>query len=116
MPARCAVGFPPMLSTLCPPVFQVPPDLGLGPDNAGISAARLLFFLPPRVALSLIAALLMERRIILVASAEDKVSAAVHAAAALLHPFRWQHIYLPLLPLSLKVWCVAGPARMCLCA
>ena len=42
-----------------------------------------------------------------VASAEDKVSAAVHAAAALIHPFRWQHIYLPLLPLSLKVR--AGP-------
>lgn len=51
----------------------MPPDLGLGPENAGISAARLLFHLPPRVALTLVAALLLERRIILVASAEDKV-------------------------------------------
>ncbi|GAB4816726.1 hypothetical protein N2152v2_003772 [Parachlorella kessleri] len=88
-------------------LLQVPPDLGLGPDNAGISAARLLFFLPPRVALTLIASLLLERRIILVSSGEDKVSAAVHAAAALLHPFRWQHIYLPLLPLSLKDYLAA---------
>lgn len=33
----------------------------------------------------------------------DTVSAAVHAAGALLYPLRWQHIYLPLLPLALKV-------------
>lgn len=45
---------------------QVPPDLGLGPGNAGIATACLLYHLPPRVALTLIAALLMERRIILV--------------------------------------------------
>ncbi len=39
----------------------------------------------------------------MVAQERDTVSAAVHAAAALLHPLRWQHIYLPLLPLALKV-------------
>ncbi len=53
--------------------------------------------------MTLLAALLLERRVILVAEDRDKVSAAVHAAAALLYPFRWQHIYLPLLPIALKV-------------
>ncbi len=33
----------------------------------------------------------------------DTLSAGLHAAAALLYPFRWQHIYLPYLPHSLKV-------------
>ena len=37
------------------------------------------------------------------AQERDTVSAAVHAAGALLYPLRWQHIYLPLLPLALKV-------------
>ena len=54
--------------------------------------------------ITLLAALLLERRVILVAKERDTVSAAVHAAAALLYPFRWQHIYLPLLPIALKVW------------
>ena len=36
------------------------------------------------------------------AQERDTVSAAVHAAGALLYPLRWQHIYLPLLPLALK--------------
>lgn len=44
-----------------------------------------------------------ERRVLMVAQERDTVSAAVHAAAALLHPLKWQHIYLPLLPLALKV-------------
>ncbi len=44
-----------------------------------------------------------ERRILMVAQERDTVSAAVHAAAALIHPLRWQQIYLPLLPLALKV-------------
>ena len=92
--------------------MQVPPELGNGTANAGISLARLLWFLTPRQAVTLVASLLLERRIILVARDADTVSAAVHAANALLYPFRWQHIYLPLLPLALKVkggaW-VGGP-------
>jgi len=81
----------------------VPPDLGNGVANSGISLARLLWFLTPRQAVTLVASLLLERRIILVARDADTVSAAVHAANALIYPFSWQHIYLPLLPLALKV-------------
>lgn len=86
---------------------QVPPDLGNGPANAGVSLARLLWFLTPRQAVTLVASLLLERRVILVARDADTVSAAVHAANALLHPFRWQHIFLPLLPLALKDYLAA---------
>ena len=82
---------------------QVPPDLGNGAASSGVSLARLLWFLTPRQAVTLVASLLLERRIILVARDADTVSAAVHAANALLYPFSWQHIYLPLLPLALKV-------------
>ena len=53
--------------------------------------------------LSLLAAMLLERRIIVVASDRERVTSAVHAAAAMLYPFRWQHIYLPLLPTALRV-------------
>lgn len=87
--------------------LEVPPELGTGPANAGISLARLLFYLTPRGATSLVASLLLERRVLLVSRSADTVSAAVHAAAALLHPLRWQHIFLPLLPLGLREYLAA---------
>ncbi len=83
--------------------LEIPPDCGNGTWNAGIPLARLLFHVPAPALLSLLAALLLERRIILVSQDRDLVSAAVHAATALLYPMRWQHIYLPLLPNALKV-------------
>lgn len=91
----------------------MPPDLGNGAANSGISLARLLWFLTPRQAVTLVASLLLERRIILVARDADTVSAAVHAANALIYPFSWQHIYLPLLPLALKVREAAGQVGEC---
>jgi len=83
--------------------LEVPPALGNGQANAGLPLARLLWHLPARELVSLIEALLLERRILMVAQDKDTVSAAVHGAAAMLYPFQWQHIYLPLLPLALKV-------------
>lgn len=76
--------------------------------------ARLLWHVPVQGLMTLLAALLLERRVILVAKERDTVSAAVHAAAALLYPFRWQHIYLPLLPIALKVLIgTAGGSPIC---
>lgn len=83
--------------------LEVPPDAGNGPENAGLPLARLLWHLPAVPLVALIEALLLERRILMVAQERDTVSAAVHAAGALLYPLRWQHIFLPLLPLALKV-------------
>lgn len=48
--------------------------------------------------LTLFGALLCERRILLLSSKLSRISAAAHAAAALLYPFRWQHVFIPILP------------------
>ena len=92
--------------------LEIPPDFGNGAANAGIPLARLLWHVPAQGLMTLLAGLLLERRVILVAPSTDMVSAAVHAAAALLYPFTWQHIYLPLLPMSLKVGICISPTAM----
>lgn len=68
--------------------LQVPPDCGNGVSNAGISLARLLWHVPVPAMLTLIASLLLERRVLVVGQSRDMVSAAVCAAAALLYPFK----------------------------
>ena len=47
---------------------------------------------------SLFAALLMERRVVISGSDLRRVSQAVVAANASMYPLAWQHIYLPLMP------------------
>lgn len=56
---------------------------------AGISLARLLWHVPVPAMVTLIASLLLERRVLVVGQSRDMVSAAVLAAQALIHPFRW---------------------------
>lgn len=56
--------------------------------GAGVSLARLLWHVPVPAMLTLIASLLLERRVLVVGQSRDMVSAAVNAAQALLHPFR----------------------------
>ena len=92
--------------------LQIPPDTGNGSWNAGTPLARLFWHLPSASLMALLQALLLERRILMVAQEMDTLSAAVHAAAALLYPFRWQHIYLPLLPHKLKVSRSSVPVEM----
>lgn len=53
-----------------------------------MSLARLLWHVPVPAMLTLIASLLLERRVLVVGHSRDMVSAAVCAAQALLHPFR----------------------------
>jgi hypothetical protein len=69
--------------------LRVPIDCGNGRWNCGVSLARLLWGVPPSCIVSLLAAMLLERRIVLVSSQRDTVTAAVQAAAALLYPFRY---------------------------
>ena len=64
--------------------------------------ARLLWQLPPAPAAALLEALLLERRVLLVSRDAGTVSTAVVACAAALHPFAWHHIFVPLLPPSMK--------------
>jgi len=56
---------------------------------AGVSLARLLWHVPVPAMVTLIASLLLERRVLVVGQSRDMVSAAVCAAQALIHPFRW---------------------------
>ena len=69
--------------------FRLPPDCGNGYVNAGVGLARLLWQLPPRAVMTLLASLLLERRVVFVGQSRDAVSAAVVAANALLYPMRW---------------------------
>eukprot|EP00002_Diphylleia_rotans_P003562 TRINITY_DN12461_c0_g1_i1.p1 TRINITY_DN12461_c0_g1~~TRINITY_DN12461_c0_g1_i1.p1 ORF type:complete len:627 (-),score=120.01 TRINITY_DN12461_c0_g1_i1:1146-3026(-) len=57
--------------------------------------------------LSLLAAVLAERRIVLVSSSLSKLSACCHATAAMIYPFNWQHIFIPVLPKKLLDYCTA---------
>jgi hypothetical protein len=68
--------------------LQVPPDDGNGAHNAGVSLARLLWHVPVPAMVTLIASLLLERRVVVVGQSRDMVSAAVCAAAALIYPFK----------------------------
>ncbi|CAN0058555.1 unnamed protein product, partial [Ectocarpus sp. 6 AP-2014] len=58
----------------------------------------LLVRLGPRNFLRLWSAILCERRVLLVADKVRTLSCCVHAAMAMLYPFAWQHVFIPLLP------------------
>jgi len=87
--------------------LQVPPDSGNGKLNRGISLARLLWHVPVSAMMTLVASMLLERRIVIVGQSADTVTAAVQAASALLYPFKWHHIYLSLMPMDLKDYLTA---------
>ena len=108
--ALCAAGTPAPGAALPPPrvaggpglpSLRAPVDRGTGPANADVFFAPLLWRVPVPTALNLFAAMLAERRIIITAKDLSALSAAVHAAAAMLYPLTWQHIFVPLLPASL---------------
>ncbi len=63
--------------------------------------------LGPEQFLLVLSAALCERRLIFVAEDVGTLSAAVHAAAAMLYPFQWQHIFIPLLPSRLLSYAAA---------
>ena len=84
-----------------PAVFSVPDDsLGMGIENADVPLAPLLYRLPVAPFVSLLAALLHERRIVVTSRSIPALSNAVIAATAMIWPFQWSHIALPVLPLT----------------
>ncbi|XP_035829118.1 DENN domain-containing protein 2B isoform X2 [Aplysia californica] len=55
-------------------------------------------------------AMLMERRVMLCSANLSVLTQTVHALAALMYPFQWQHVYIPLLPQEmLDVVCAPMP-------
>ena len=72
-----------------------------------VDFAPLLVSFNPEHLLAVFAALLVERRIIFVAERLSTLSACVQAAAALLYPLSWQHVFIPVLPPALLTYCSA---------
>ena len=91
------------------------PDDGATSSRVAATAARGVRFAPllrgaftdAQCCLALFAALLFERRVIISGVDAGAVSRAAHAAAALIAPFEWQHIFLPLLPHPFLEVCTA---------
>ena len=69
--------------------------------EAVVPLASLVYSLSPPVLAALFASLLMERRVILTSASFAMLATAVHAAAALIRPFHWHNLFLPLLPAAL---------------
>eukprot|EP00013_Stygamoeba_regulata_P028014 CAMPEP_0177643510 /NCGR_PEP_ID=MMETSP0447-20121125/8191_1 /TAXON_ID=0 /ORGANISM="Stygamoeba regulata, Strain BSH-02190019" /LENGTH=815 /DNA_ID=CAMNT_0019145805 /DNA_START=63 /DNA_END=2511 /DNA_ORIENTATION=+ len=57
--------------------------------------------------LTLFSAIMEERRIILVSSKLSILSTCVDALSALINPFSWQHVFIPVLPENLVDYCCA---------
>lgn len=68
--------------------------------GAGMSSTILPLFdtLGVERFFKLLSAVLCEKRIVFVAEEAETLSATVLAAASMLHPFKWHHAFIPLLP------------------
>jgi len=79
------------------------PEDALALDH--VSFASLFRSLSVPNILTLVVSLLLERRIILVSSSLSTLSECTHAALALLYPFEWQLVLIPILPKKLLDYC-----------
>jgi len=61
----------------------------------------LLEELDPMVIVTILTSMMFERRIIFVSHSLGVLSNCVQAAVALLYPFVWQHVFIPVLPLGM---------------
>ena len=65
--------------------------------------------------LRVLAALMLEQRVVFIGAQYGHVSACAHAAGSLLYPLEWQHIFVPVLPRSmLSCAGVLHPSLACL--
>ncbi|XP_059148527.1 DENN domain-containing protein 2A-like isoform X2 [Physella acuta] len=69
-----------------------------------------LYYLGTDKLVKVFSSIVMERRVLLCSSNLSVLTQTVHALAALLYPFHWQHVYVPLLPPEmLDVVCAPMP-------
>uniref|UniRef100_A0A8D0GSI9 DENN domain containing 2D n=1 Tax=Sphenodon punctatus TaxID=8508 RepID=A0A8D0GSI9_SPHPU len=66
-----------------------------------VEFSALLQHLSPEKILRIFASIVLERRIAFLAKELSTLSKCIHAAAALLYPFTWEHTYIPVVPESL---------------
>ncbi|XP_070559989.1 DENN domain-containing protein 2B-like [Ptychodera flava] len=65
----------------------------------------ILQFLSVKKVIEIFASIILERRIIFTAKKLSTLSGCIHAFAAMLYPFTWQHAYIPVLPIHLIEMC-----------
>jgi hypothetical protein len=84
-------------------------DFTLNPSqiNTEINILPLLDVLGVEKFCLLLSGILCERRVIFIAETVDVLSSSVLAAASMLYPFTWQHIFIPLVPSRLKSYACA---------
>jgi hypothetical protein len=78
-----------------------------GQSHLEVPILPLLEVLGVERLLLLLSAIMCEKRIIFVADEIGSLTSMVLAAAAMLYPFRWQHIFIPLLPSKLLSYAAA---------
>jgi len=61
----------------------------------------LLTTIDPFTIVTILMSLLMERRVIFISRKLSTLSACVQGCVALLYPFTWQHVFIPVLPLGM---------------
>ena len=75
-----------------------------------VNFSKLICCLGIKLTLQLFAATLLERRIIFVAEQLSLLSSCCHAIVALLYPFSWQHVFVPILPEAMvHICCSPSP-------
>ena len=80
--------------------FSRPSFAALPPADAG-HFRQLFSCLSPATVVSLVSCLLMEQRLLVHSEDVNRLAAVCESLAALLFPFVWSHVYVPLLPLQL---------------
>jgi len=73
----------------------------------GVDLSALILNLDPNLIVSLMATLLVERRVIFTSSNLATLSSGVMAAYSLLNPFSWEQIFIPVLPEEYLNYCCA---------
>ena len=80
--------------------LQRPSD-GFAPHSEAMNHDALFSALSVSGVIAIFAAMLLEMRLIFVSSQLPRLAACIHAAVALLSPFAWQNIFVPVLP---RIW------------
>ncbi|KAL8614128.1 hypothetical protein ACOMHN_026345 [Nucella lapillus] len=72
-----------------------------------VNYESLLQYLGTDKLIKVFSSILMERRLILCSQHLSILTQTIHALVALLYPFHWQHVYIPLLPRGMLDVCAA---------
>ncbi|XP_076471126.1 uncharacterized protein LOC143301017 [Babylonia areolata] len=82
-------------------------DRPLDQRLTNVNYESLLQYLGTDKLIKVFSSMLMERRLILCSQQLSTLTQTIHALVALLYPFRWQHVYIPLLPEDMLEVCAA---------